>query len=375
MTDSFPLAQPVYGRVGPYPGVPTATFPNPVGYGNIVVAVFEAWYPGNPGPGLPTTPTDNQGNTYLLVSQGQGFAGSTYAQLYMWVAIDVLGGPLTVTFNGLTGTVGLNSGPSLFLAEYECPGQYSIFGIGAWQPGTSPTVINCTDNSGSGSAAQCQVSFRFMANNGGLGGGSCSDTGNGSTSAGVLSLTVAPSGGYAPDWGTDTVGMALVNEFIDVLVILAGYNGAAPGSPYWHSISGATIEAITFEPTGGGGFNDGTSGVYADQNFPYLNGPLQADCDSPPDGTVGVAYSHYLVASGGIGPPYTFTQVGGILPPGLTLTSSGTDAGLISGTPTAAGRFEFTVDVSDGSSNYVLDCVIAICPSCGTGAGNYGFSY
>jgi hypothetical protein len=60
------------------------------------------------------------------------------------------------------------------------------------------------------------------------------------------------------------------------------------------------------------------------------------------DGVVDVPYSETLTASGGT-PPYTFTQTTGALPPGVTLSSTGT----ISGTPTTPGDYEFGVDVYD----------------------------
>lgn len=50
------------------------------------------------------------------------------------------------------------------------------------------------------------------------------------------------------------------------------------------------------------------------------------------------ANSSAPIASGGV-PPYTYST-SGTLPPGLTLTSR---SGAITGTPTAAGTFNFTV--------------------------------
>ena len=52
-----------------------------------------------------------------------------------------------------------------------------------------------------------------------------------------------------------------------------------------------------------------------------------------------------LAATGGT-PPYTWSIVGGSLPPGLTLTPS---SGAITGTPTAIGNFSFTAQVTDSS--------------------------
>ncbi len=66
---------------------------------------------------------------------------------------------------------------------------------------------------------------------------------------------------------------------------------------------------------------------------------------SPPSGTVGVAYSYSLAASGG-NPPYTWTISAGSLPPGLSLVGSA-----ITGTPTATGTSSFTLKVTDSSSH------------------------
>ena len=64
---------------------------------------------------------------------------------------------------------------------------------------------------------------------------------------------------------------------------------------------------------------------------------------SLPDGAVGVSYSQNLTAVGGYGPgTYQFTLIqGSTLPPGLQLSSSG----LIFGTPTTGGSYEFAVQV------------------------------
>jgi hypothetical protein len=65
--------------------------------------------------------------------------------------------------------------------------------------------------------------------------------------------------------------------------------------------------------------------------------------DSLPHGTVGKQYSQQLTATGGQYPSYTFAFAGGQLPPGLTLAPDGK----ISGKPTKAGTFKFTVSVND----------------------------
>ena len=63
-----------------------------------------------------------------------------------------------------------------------------------------------------------------------------------------------------------------------------------------------------------------------------------------PSGSVGVLYNQTLTATGSVA-PYTFTRIGGSLPPGLTLSGTGT----LSGTPTTGGGYNFTVMATDGN--------------------------
>ena len=69
---------------------------------------------------------------------------------------------------------------------------------------------------------------------------------------------------------------------------------------------------------------------------------IQLAAPSLPNGTTGIAYSQALTATAGF-PPYAWSISSGALPAGLTLSTS---TGVISGTPTAAGTFGFTVKVS-----------------------------
>lgn len=77
-----------------------------------------------------------------------------------------------------------------------------------------------------------------------------------------------------------------------------------------------------------------------------------------PNGIVGTAYSQTVTASGGVS-PYTYTISSGALPNGLTI---GSGSGTISGTPTVAGTFNFTVQAADsnsatGTRAYTIVCI------------------
>ena len=73
--------------------------------------------------------------------------------------------------------------------------------------------------------------------------------------------------------------------------------------------------------------------------------PLAITTGSLPDAAINVPYSQTLQATGGI-PPDQWSVSAGALPAGLTLSSSG----VISGTPTASGGFDFTPAVSDAEN-------------------------
>lgn len=77
-------------------------------------------------------------------------------------------------------------------------------------------------------------------------------------------------------------------------------------------------------------------------------------------GTAGVNYSQTLSQTGALGTP-NFAITAGSLPPGLTLSASGT----ISGTPTATGTFNFTVTVNDnsGCSGSQAYSITVLCPT------------
>jgi hypothetical protein len=80
--------------------------------------------------------------------------------------------------------------------------------------------------------------------------------------------------------------------------------------------------------------------------------PVWTDRTPTPTGTVGVAYSTTLTATG----TPTFTIVGGRFP-GVTLHPT---TGVLSGTPTLAGTFRFFVKVENASGFAMAACTVVI---------------
>jgi large repetitive protein len=89
----------------------------------------------------------------------------------------------------------------------------------------------------------------------------------------------------------------------------------------------------------------------ANLSITIIGPALTLNAPSLPGGSVNSNYtSSALSASGGVGPPYNWSISSGSLPPGLGLT---TNAGttFISGVPTSAGTYNFTLTVADSASN------------------------
>lgn len=74
--------------------------------------------------------------------------------------------------------------------------------------------------------------------------------------------------------------------------------------------------------------------------------PLTLSQSSLPEGTTGQAYSAALTAEGGA-PPYSFSPTGGALPQGISLDAEGK----LTGTPSAAGTYQFSAMVNDSANH------------------------
>jgi hypothetical protein len=125
-----------------------------------------------------------------------------------------------------------------------------------------------------------------------------------------------------------------------------GYTG--PDS-FSYDIFGTNTDGSTALNSGTGAFPASGAGNALMQVT--VGPPIVITNSSPlPNGAAGATYTaQTFAATGGFplgSPTYTFSLASGTLPPGITLTS-----GVLSGTPTGTGVFNFTIQAADGASD------------------------
>ncbi|HEX5235127.1 MAG TPA: putative Ig domain-containing protein [Silvibacterium sp.] len=151
----------------------------------------------------------------------------------------------------------------------------------------------------------------------------------------------------------------MISTPIDILV----YNKS------WTQIPSTVTLSIGSQAALGGA---GILGYGQLANVCAIVGPASIGVNSPvpvgqvlQGGIVGTAYSETISAQGGTS-PFTFAlQSGSSLPAGLSLSS----AGVISGTPTAAGTTTFTVVVTDANGNSGTQAFTIIVAAASSGGG------
>ena len=166
-----------------------------------------------------------------------------------------------------------------------------------------------------------------------------------------LTLTVSSSLGITTSTVPDGIVGASYSQQLSA-------SGGVP--PYaWSVTSGALPDGLSLSaggilsgiPTVPGnstftvGVVDGGAGSVSHEFILAIVAPLGITTTSLPPATSGTAYGQPLEATGGRA-PYTWRVAGGTLPGGLILGSTG----MVSGIPTMAGDYGFTIQVADGGS-------------------------
>ncbi len=133
---------------------------------------------------------------------------------------------------------------------------------------------------------------------------------------------------------------------------IAPYTFAIPAGSAPPGLTMASDGTLSGMPTAGGTFNfmviatdaHGQTGNRA-YSFNVSAATVTVAPATLPNGGIAQAYSQTITASGGT-PGYSFAVTAGSLPAGLSLSTGG----VVSGTPTAGGTFNFTVTATDSST-------------------------
>jgi hypothetical protein len=138
-------------------------------------------------------------------------------------------------------------------------------------------------------------------------------------------------------------------------------SGTLPGglalNPATGVISGTPLANGTFHFTVQ--VTDNTGATASLQFTLTIGSGLAITSSSLPQGYLGQVYPSFQFAQAGGVSPYTWSIITGALPPGLVLTGKGA----VSGTPSEAGTFPFTVQVTDSNGATASQaCTISINP-------------
>jgi len=159
---------------------------------------------------------------------------------------------------------------------------------------------------------------------------------------------------------TLTPSFAIQNQAYSTTLTAQGGQSPYTWSLGANSVTGLTIGASTGvlsgTPTNAPGsysitviVQDSASGTYQFTFSLSIAAKLSISTTSLPNGTVGQSYTATVNEGGGQG-PYQWSLAAGSSPPGLTLQSSTGNSVTISGTPTANGVYQFTIQVKDNTS-------------------------
>ncbi|WP_216361192.1 putative Ig domain-containing protein [Caulobacter mirabilis] len=144
---------------------------------------------------------------------------------------------------------------------------------------------------------------------------------------------VAISGGHAPFNNFSATGLPAG--------LTMDSSGVISGTPT--TATNATVVVTVTDSSGGNGSYTSTASATLTIDAPTI--VLSPASGALPGGPAGAAYGQTITSNGGFA-PVTFAVTAGAPPPGLALSG-----GVISGTPTATGTYNFTVTGTDSSGN------------------------
>ena len=152
------------------------------------------------------------------------------------------------------------------------------------------------------------------------------------TAGSTYSTTLSSSGGSAP------VTWSVASGSLPAGLSLNASTGTISGTP-----SAPIAANVTFRATDS---STATRDITLGIGVATGGATITIAPTSLSDGTVGTAYSQTFSASGGTG-PYSWAVLASTTPPGLSLSASG----ILSGTPTTGGTYNFTIRATDSLGN------------------------
>ncbi len=286
------------------------------GYNGTDSFTYAATGPG--GTSTAATVTITIGAPALTLNPAAGSLTSGQAGSYYSNAISCSGGASPYTYAVTSGSLPAGLALSSAGALSGTPGA----------AGTYSFSIKATDSS-TGTAATQTAAYSLLIIEPAPNGLSASVS-TAYNTAKAIDLSGNISGGPATSVNVASPpahGTATASGMVVTYTPATGYNGA---------------DSFTYTATGPGGTSSATT-VTITVGAPTLT--LSPSAGSLTAGQVSVAYSLSFSASGGAS-PYTYAMASGSLPPGLSLASTGA----LSGTPSTAGAYSFSVKATDSST-------------------------
>ena len=282
-------------------------------------------------------------DTFNYVATNAG-GTSNIGQVFVTVNDPVF----SVTLPASTGTVGdvYNSGGLAVTMSGGNPpyNNFQATGLPAGLTISTSGVISGTPTT----ATNATVVITATDSSGGN--GSYTSTASASLNIAAPTIALSPASGALPDGQAGVSYSQLITSTGGIAPITYSLTGALPpgvSPPVGGVISGTPTATGTYSFTVTGADSSGNAYTGSANYSITVAAPTITPSTTPLlSGTVGVAYSDDVTATGG-NAPYTFALDTGLLPLGVTLNTAN---GRISGTPTEAGSFPITIRVTDSTT-------------------------